>query len=247
MPWIEHTHPEYKQEKEQTEMKPGTYAATASAATVWESDGGALMITFVFNTTEGERINGAQCLVQKDGTVSERTLKTLKECFGWDGLDPFWLTDPANLDGKEVDIVCEEETFTGRDKQPVTAVKVKWINPPGGAGNMPTPADPKAVMAKYASKFKALSGGKPAAAPKKAAAPAAPKAPAKKAPAAPSAPAPTSTMEEVWALCAEGHGDKAEEVWFATIKRVTGKEDGSTVTPEEWGRLKAAFEDNVPY
>jgi hypothetical protein len=98
----------------------------------------------------------SQCLVQKDGTVSEITIRMLRDCWGWDGQDPFWLAEPANLDGKEVEIVVEEESFIGRDGQERTAVKVRYINLVGG--RRPEPADRKAVLAKYGAKFRALSG-----------------------------------------------------------------------------------------
>lgn len=221
-------------------MEAGTYTARALEGVVWETNKGALMITFLFVTEDHQRIKGGQCLVQKDGTVSEITMRTLKECFGWDGQDPFWLTEPANLEGKDVELVVEMRSFVGDDGQTREAPSVRYINPVGGSDRMPESASRSSILSKYGAKFRALSGGAPAAKPKKVAKPAP----------APKPAGPTSTMEECWGiLCGNMDGKTAEEMesaWFAVIERLFPGKNNSDLTPQDWGKVKAEVEDNVP-
>jgi hypothetical protein len=241
-------------------IAPGTYLAQATGASVYESAGGALMLAFAFEVPneggEPERLTAHQCLVQKDGTVSTITVGMCKTCWGWDGTDPFWLTDPANLAGKDVEIVCEEDSWTNNKGEVKTGVKVRYINPPGGGNRLPEPADRKAVLAKYGAKFRAISGGtqvkKPATtAPPKAMAPAPkPKAPAPADP--PAAPKPISSMQEAWNTLNEAMAGQPEDTvhaaWYEKLKAaVPGKSNQQDFTPEDWGAVKAACEDNVSY
>lgn len=141
----------------------GTYAAEAYAATVWEADSGALMVTFNFKLLdpgwEQQRPpNGSLCLVNKAGAVSEITIADLRKAWpAWDGGDPFWFQDPKNLAGVTVEIVVEPRSFTGRDGKEHTSMDVKYINAPGG--NQPTAADRSAVLKKYGARFRAVAGG----------------------------------------------------------------------------------------
>lgn len=225
-------------------LSDGTYNAEAKSAVIWESEKGALMVTFDFDVEGGGNIKGQQCIVQKDGTISEISIRTLKECFGWAGQDPFDLENPDSLSGKKVELVLAWEEYNGKQR-----LGVKYINAPGGG--MPKPADRKSVLAKYGAKFRALSGGAPAAPTK---APAAKTPPAPPKPPAPPAPnksaAPPSTMEDAWANCCAAHQGKPEgelyELWNQATEKV---KPGHTndLTPEQWGEVKAMFEDNVPY
>lgn len=104
-------------------------------------------------------------IVKGDGTVQQRSLDTLKKVFGWDGLDPFWLSD-QDLSEIEFEIVGEHETYqpdpTETDPEPEARLvfKIKWLNAPGESAQMPEAADRKTVLAKFGSKFRALAGGK---------------------------------------------------------------------------------------
>lgn len=199
-------------------------------------------------------------LANKDGAINSRNVDTLKKVFAWDGQDPFWLADQ---DFAEVtfDVVGEHEAYTPEGSDESKQVfKIKWLNPPGegGGAKMPEPADRKIVLAKYGSKFRALSGvgAKPASTPAKAKEPVKqaelPTQP-KKAPAGPPAakkteskPVPESNMDDAWAALNKARPGQEEsalsEFWFAEIARMFPGKNNSDLTPQEWGTLKASFE-----
>lgn len=193
---------------------------------------------------ENNKIFSMECIVQKDGTISERTIETLRACYQWDGIDPFDLTDPAFLKGKPVQLVIEHETFEGKLR-----AKVLYLNPPGfiGGFKMPDSADRKKVMDNYGSRFRALAGGTPPVAKKSAPPPATAPAPAP----ASDPNAPTATMDECWnelLKAREGTSDaKVTSEWHETVKKLFGDKTNSQITPQEWGRFKASITDDVPY
>jgi hypothetical protein len=198
-------------------------------------------------------------LVTRDGTIQTRTADTMKEVFGWDGVDPFWLMDNSEDGGPmrslEFEIVGGPETG---DKGGLY-FKSQWLNPVGGGAKMPETADRRSVLAKYGSKFRALAGAggqrtedggqkaaqqhRPTAAPK---APPVPKA----------APVPlppgavTATMEEAWAALNEAQtgqpADAVEKLWFDTIARLFPNKSNTDLKPHEWGKLKAELSDYIP-
>jgi hypothetical protein len=166
---------------------------------VYETGDGALCVAVPLAITETENNPAWEgkttiTLVKKDGTVMTKSWDNLKKCFAWDGQDPFWLMyenpeDEASaprdfsalFETEKLSAIMEQEEFTPENGEPYTISKVKFLNPPGGFANMPAPADRKSVLAKYASKFRALGGGSTSA---PSAPQAAPKAPGK-APVAP--------------------------------------------------------------
>jgi hypothetical protein len=232
-------------------MNPGTYQARATRMVIEQKSSGALMVNMLFTTENNEQVRGSQCLVQKDGTISTITLDTLKSAFGWDGLDPFWLTEEANTADKIVEIAVDWEQYKNSKGETVSTLKVKYINAPGQAGALGTPADRNAVLAKYGAKFRALSGGKSVTKP----APAPPKDPGLPGmppppPTAPKPPpAPACTMEEAWAtLCESMEGqDRAamEAKWNETLAKLGKPTD--QFTGQDWHTVKAGFEDNIAY
>ena len=170
---------------------PGTYRARANGpAVVYQTDAGALCLALPVKLSgEDWEWTGkhTMTLVKQDGTVQSKTVDTLKKVFAWDGADPFWLED-QDLSATEFDIVGVHDTYTPPDGgEQKTVFKIQWLNPPGESGfKMPESADRKSVLAKYGSKFRALSGGAKVATP--AAKPAAAKQePKKEAPAEPPA------------------------------------------------------------
>ena len=215
-------------------------------------------------------------LIKKDGTPQTRTIDTLKKVFGWDGTDPFWLAD-QQFEGVEFDIVGVHDKYTpeGSDEEK-TVFKIQWLNPVGEAGGfqMPEQGDRKSILAKYGSKFRALSGGsKPAVAPAKAAAAtqaAAPKAKASgttstsKSPGPPSGPpkkaplktasgqARTSTMEEAWGRLQEVRPDVTAEdelatIWYAMIEELFGEgKTNSDLTIQDWGKVMDHLDAQAP-
>lgn len=239
----------------------GASEDSKSGIVVYETQKGALCaaIPCVVNEGDmvGEKIKTTMTIVKSDGTLMERTISTLKEVFGWDGQNPFDLMDNSYEEVQfqiEVEMEIGVDSKTGeqiKDEQtgePVWFPKVKYLNPLGGKSiNMPEAADRKSVLAKYGSKFRALSGGAPVKTPAKA--PTAP--PAKKtpppAPPAPPAPVgPTATMEEAWAACCEHNQDNSEAVWAEVFERMFPGKTNSDLKPHDWGNLKSKFEDDIP-
>lgn len=200
----------------------------------------------------GERIRATMTIVKADGTVQLNTVENLKGAFGWNSPNPFDLMDNA-YDDVLFQIEVEEKAGQNQDGtpkldeqgNPIFYPEVKWLNPLGGKSiNMPEAADRKSVLAKYGSKFRALSGGAPVKTPAKA--PAAP--PAKKTPPpVPPAPVgPTATMEEAWAACCEHNPDNSEAVWAEVFERMFPGKTNSDLKPHDWGNLKSKFEDDIP-
>lgn len=190
-------------------------------------------------TEEQLEITNYSYLQKKDGMVNEYAVKSLKEAFEWDGLDPFWFEDSPAL--PRVQLVLKYETYNGQER-----LRVQFINKLGstGGGGMPQ-RDPslRNSMKGFMRDLRTFSGGtarKPASAPV-----AAPKAPPAR-PSAPPAPpsAPESTAEEVWEYFANGC-EKAgitdiENKWWELIQNTTGKNDPGAITGEEWSKIKAA-------
>lgn len=226
--------------------QPGTYKAKTAQGVVYETEGGALMVAFDFGIDEQTSIVGRVCLVKKDGEVLQNNVRSLKEAFGWDGADPFWLAD-TDLSPREVEIVVEMEA--GQDGQ--ARPTVRWINAPGRGGGMAgiKPADRNAVLAKYGMKFRALAGGtsiKPATTAPKAPPPAARPAPAPK-PAVMAAP---TTIQEAWEAFCQAAGTSFDEqqlqaLWYKAVAELTGKDDQAACTPEDWGAVRAGAEKFV--
>lgn len=236
-------------------LEPGKYVAkvgeiNGNKIVVYEATTGSLCAAIPCEVCEGDDagkvIKHTVTMVNKDGAIQTRTNDTLKEVFGWDGLDPFWLMD-ADLSEVTFEIVIESETT---DKG--TFSKVKWLNPLGGGQKMPETADRRSVLAKYGSKFRALSTAAkpaPASAPAKPATKPAPALP-KKSTAPPPQSGPTATMEECWEEMCKANDGKSQDdlatLWFATLKEMFGTDNNSDITPQQWGQLKPKLGDYVP-
>lgn len=92
---------------------------------------------------------------KKDGTANERTIKSIREAFGWDGID---LNALHNNDWSttEVQLTLENETWQGK-----TRLKVKWLNPrdyAGGQFERAAPETVKAIGSRLGAKLRALGG-----------------------------------------------------------------------------------------
>ena len=116
-----------------------------------------VMVGSATPANEGFVFKHTLVLVKADGTILTKTTDTLKEVFGWDGADPFWLMDNSEEGGPmrsvEFEIVGGPETG---DKGGVY-FKSQWLNPLGGGMKTPAAADRRSVLAKYGSKFAALA------------------------------------------------------------------------------------------
>lgn len=228
---------------------PGTYPAqTAGTMVVYETENGALCVAIPVKITGGTEVawqgKHTVTLAKSDGTLQKKSIDTMKKVFGWDGVNPFDLED---LDTAEMnfEIVGEHSAFTpAGETEEVITFKIQWLNPVGGSTNMPEKIDRKTALAKWGSKFKAISGGtatakpavKPAAAPAKpvvAGPPGRGKAEAKKE-------VRTSTGEDVWAKLVEGNPKEDESVlgekYYAAQYKVAPDANGE-LTPEQWGEV----------
>ena len=213
--------------------QPGRYTATVTEASLYEAKSGAVMLALKFAIDVETSITTHQCMVQKDGTISTKQVDRFKEVFGWDGQDFFWFADnTANI--PQADITIENEP--GQDGKIYPAVK--WINKVGdfGGGEMPKPADRNSIKAKYGSKLRALSGGRPAA-PSMSKTPAIPPV---------ATPGKMSSMEDCWkTLCEHAEGrnipqDSVISAWNEIINRSGTTQD--KMTPAQWGAAKELAE-----
>ena len=252
----------------------GTYPAkTCGQMVVYETEKGALCVAIPVELLGSEvawRGKHTATLAKQDGTLMARGIQDLKTIFEWDGLDPFALQD-IEVGAHEFEIVGEHQEYTppGDDAQPVMTFKIIFMNPPGGSSKMPAMLegnDAKAIRTKYASKFKALSGGKSASVTtrKPLGKPAdddEPELPAKKGP--PTKPASsgppsrkstaatkrTSSQEEVWNAFAKAHegedeGELGNQYW-AAIAEVEGVKINAVVgelDPKQWGEVADKLE-----
>lgn len=232
--------------------QPGTHCAKlAGPIVIYETEKGALCAALPVKLFGEVAWTGkhTMTLAKSDGTIQEKTIQTLKQVFGWDGQDPFWLSD-TDLTGADFEVVGEHEEYQPPDGEAKMVFKIQWLNPIGGTGaKMPTPADRKSVAAKYGAKLRALSGKPVTPTPKpatpKAAQPELPKPPTKPAPVAPPS-GPPATMEETWQSLIKSNPGKTEQElgirWWETMEAMFPGKNNSQLTPVEWGQLKAAFE-----
>lgn len=220
----------------------GTYAATVRDGYLYQRGEQERLSLALRLEIEGKEMKHEVHIELNDGTISERALKTLRECFTtWDG--SIEALDAGDcLREVSVEVVIENEP--GQKDPTKTYSRVKWMNPPGGSArgpNMPERASGASLAAKYGAKFRALSGGKPVAPTKPAAAKAPTKPAAKKT-------APTATADECWAAMAKVNPLVPEtEVrgkWFEFIELAAPGKSTENMTPEEFGKLKAHIEAN---
>jgi len=234
-------------------MENGTYGARPTGQVhVGDHKNGCLICNMTFAFTEdGSSIQHTFWMTKLDGSINTRTIDTLKEIFGWDGSNPFWLEEHgAELAEIDVELVVENETFLGGDGVEHQSLKIKWVNAVGGSGgNQIANGDRKALMAKYGAKLRANSGGVPAAVAKKS--------PPAKAPAPKQlAPPEPSDIDSCWGFLTESTSmkgktqDAHEDKWNAVITSVHGNKDQTTFTPQDWGAVMAAIKtqcDDLPY
>ena len=236
-------------------IEKGTYPGTTVAASIYEAPSGAVMCSMVVDVG-GSHLKGGICLVQKDGTLSERGFKDAQDIFGWNDWDwAKWDQEPEAFAGFPVQAVVE--VIQGERGE---FAAIKYINPAGG-GQRLEKANAKGLAAKYGAKTRALFGGAPVDRVSASARsngttadmqgrPPAPRPPAPPAAVRPcdSAQGRPSTMEECWdVFCKENPGKAERElyaVWAREITRVTGKGQNDC-TPEDWGLVLADFSQGM--
>lgn len=211
-------------------IEPGTYEVEVTGATIYEAPSGAVMCRMSFDNG----MMGGICLVQKDGTLSERGFKDVQAILGWTDWDWQRFSDPETITGHAEIVV---ETVTG-DRGEFSSVK--YVNVPGGHSRLEK-ADVNSLVAKYGAKTRALLGGNSQPASKKTPPPATKKAPPppKKQETLP------SNMEACWEAFCKRNADKAEpelyELWPECIQNTVGK-DQNDCTPQDWGQVMDAIE-----
>ena len=263
-------------------IQDGVYNAIPTVAAVYEkNDALKLEIHFTLCDEEGNPYTQTgsdgneypiekykyYTLVNAQGVVSTKTIEGISKWSKWDGTDPFWWTDTANVDAiGMVEITLTTQTWQGKTYQ-----NVEWVNEVGhaashGKSRITESGDKAAIMAKYGAKFKAAFGGKPKVVPgvKKAV----PSPAAKPAPAAKAAPKPTPAaraakpapkaahaqaaaeypdgkdgMNAVWDAFSEANKDMKqsdlEERWFAAIDKHSDGKDQLDMTGEQWANVAA--------
>lgn len=217
-------------------IEPGEYSCKTVAATIYEAPSGAVMCRMSLDIG----LTGGICLIQKDGTMSERGFRDAAAILGleipwnWD----LWSREPEEWGGHDVQAVVE--TIQGEKGE---YSSVKYLNPPGGGGVALPKADAKSLAAKYGAKTRALFGGVPATAKPAAPKPPAPKPPAPKPPSTPKKP---STMEECWDIFCKANPAKTElelyQHWSDAIEKAVQKGQNDC-TPEDWGEVKYCLEN----
>jgi hypothetical protein len=193
-------------------------------------------------------ITGYHYLEKKDGSINQVTVDSLKEAFGWDGRDPFWLQD-ADMANLVVQVKCGFEEYNGRNR-----LKVQFVDSEDSTGGGVPKADDttrRSINTRLGPKFRAMAGGTPAPVAKPAAKPAShkptPAAPHKSAPSSPTATAAPaeSTMEAAWAeFTAACPGDKwtqdaVEKEWFRILAELFPGKQPDKLSPAEWGVMLA--------
>jgi hypothetical protein len=232
-------------------IQEGTYEGVTVAASIYEAPSGAVMCSMVVDVG-GTHLKGGICLVQKDGTLSERGFKDVKEIFGWSDWDwAKWSQEPEAFAGAAVQAVVE--TIQGERGE---FSSIRYINPPGG-GQRLEKADAKGLAAKYGAKTRALFGGSSSA--PAARTPSPRPSPLKgegeerggrTPPPPPAAVVAPSTMEECWDQFCQVNKSKTElelyDLWPRFINEVTGKTQ-MEVTPQGWGKVRDAIGGMLPY
>jgi hypothetical protein len=197
---------------------------------------------------EGKELLHREWLQLNDGTISERAIRRLRQCFPkWDG------TIEALEEGfcvRDVDVDVTVENEQDRQDPEKWWTRTKYIDPPGGS--MSSPALPQGesrttLVSKYGARFRALSGGSPKAeigsqksedgSQTTDGPPSRPTMPP------PAAPVATVTMEECWdAMCGKYPDELREQVgerWFTLMEQVHPGKDPAELGPDEWGRVMA--------
>jgi hypothetical protein len=244
-------------------IEAGTYNAVTTGMAVQEAKSGAVMCVFGISVG-GTKLRGVINLVKKDGTANERGQRDVAKILGWEVFD--WNqtgAEPATFAGHEVQVLVEDVIWTNPEGQDIEVSNIKYVNPPGGGGNVVLEkGNAKALAAKYGAATRALFGTPTSGAGAAARTPAgklaasvppatgtAPMAKATTGPKAPPAAAkhvtPLTTRDECWEALGEEYAKadpplSQEELaakWTKVIGEATGKPDDDTITSADWGTV----------
>ena len=245
-------------------LENGTYRAVVKDISIYlRGENERLTAAFKLEC-QGKELVHREWLELNDGTISDKTIKRLRACFpNWDG-NIETLEQGFCVQDVEVDITVENE----QDKQDPSKwwTRSKFMDPPGGSsGGAPLPDKESraTLVSKYGARFRALAGGPP---PRAAAGPQTtdrrpqtekatavpPKAPppVKKAPPA-AAQGVVSSLEACWEALCKKHPDelreKVSERWFEILERVAPGKDQADFGPEDWGKVLADVDSDLPF
>jgi len=213
-------------------IQDGKYEGLTVAASIYEAQSGAVMCSMVVDVG-GTHLKGGICLVQKDGTLSERGFKDVQAIFGWSDWDwAKWSQEPEAFAGAAVQAVVE--TIQGERG---AFSSIKHINPTGG-GQRLEKADAKGLAAKYGAKTRALFGGSTPLTTGGSTPLTTGQGRPPRPPGVPPLDVPPSSMEVCWdAFCRE-NPDQSErdlyKLWAEYVKSVAGKLQNDC-TPADWG------------
>jgi hypothetical protein len=190
-------------------------------------------------------ITGYFYLEKRDGSLNTITIDQLKEAFGWDGRDPFWLQD-TDFDEHIVQVKLEFEEFQGKDR-----IKVRYVNAEDWSGGGVRQADEstrRSISDRLGSKFRANAGGSPAPAPAPKPANNGQPGPPPSKPAPPGAPG--ATLQQAWEAfvkaCPESWSrEDIENEWFSVLDQLVPGKQPDELTPAEWGRVLAEGPNQV--
>lgn len=188
-------------------------------------------------------------LVNAQGVVSTKTVEGISAWSKWDGIDPLWWTDAANVSAIGI-VEVTLKTAPGYSDPSKTYQNVEWVNEPGhnakhGGAKIVESGDKMAIMAKYGAKFKAAFGGKtriaaPEARPVAAAAPKARQATPSH-PAAAPYPDGLNGANAVWdeyiAMNKDVPKADLEDRWFAAVDKHSGGKAQANMTGKEWATV----------
>lgn len=162
--------------------KAGRYLARVMDWTAGTSKGGTPQVALRFDLLsiwtgeEWEEVQDQQITaflypIKTNGSVNEIAVNALKDCFSWDGRFAFF-SEREPTEKYKAQLTIEHEEYNGESH-----LKVKWLNPfnsdPRGSGLAKADASfIKSLDAQYGSVFRAagITGSKPAAGPRPAAA-----------------------------------------------------------------------------
>jgi hypothetical protein len=239
----------------QSAIQPGRYPAQPTGvASVYENDKGSLVLAMDF-TVEGQELRWWTTLATEKDGLNTRHIDHLKQCFPWDGADPFWFADNAEkLCRCDVEVTVELRPGTKNPDKLFPAIA--FVDPPGGGLIELPQGDRRALLAKYGAKFRAIAGGTPMRPPTASGHPPASRPmtptegtrlPPVKAPQS----GKESTEAECWAKWCELNAATPEKElavgWFATLERLLPGVNLETFTPSQWGQVMADLDDYIPF
>jgi len=229
-------------------LEDGKYTATVQDVYLYER-GEQKRLTGAFKIEiehDGKTVDlvHREWLELNDGTISEKAIESLRECFPeWDG------TIEALGEGfccRDVQVQVVVENEQDRKDKDKYWTRTKYMNPVGkangGGADMPETLDKETLSAKYGSRFNAVTGA--------ASKPAAPRAPVVPPPVRKPAAAAESTLNDCWEKVIEKsptlNRPQIEARWFDLLEKVHPGRDVGDISPAGWGLVMREIMADAP-